>query len=169
MGTMVAGAPLLAGGPPGWVAYAGLGVITLVGGIYVMSQSRSQTRTVPATGTQTDTSERRCNRPWSVRVHAQGSIIGGRGGATLGAPPIVSPSAPVTSIAGIALAEATYAMLSRSQKSALADAKVRLQTWVGNRPPGGFLGQQSFRDRPGSRGSNRFDVDSYGCTPNFIT
>ena len=38
--TMVMGAPLLAGGPPGWVAYGILGLATVaVGGAYVMSQS----------------------------------------------------------------------------------------------------------------------------------
>jgi hypothetical protein len=35
--TLAAGAPLLAGGPPGWLAYAGLAVLT-IGGAYVVSQ-----------------------------------------------------------------------------------------------------------------------------------
>lgn len=35
--SLVAGAPLLAGGPPGWIAYAVLGVAT-VGGAYLLSE-----------------------------------------------------------------------------------------------------------------------------------
>lgn len=40
MATLVAGAPLLAGGPPGWLAYGVLAVVT-IGGAYVVSQSTS--------------------------------------------------------------------------------------------------------------------------------
>ncbi len=39
-GTLVAGAPLLAGGPPGWVAYGLLAVAT-VGGAYLISENMS--------------------------------------------------------------------------------------------------------------------------------
>jgi hypothetical protein len=41
MGTLAAGAPLLAGGPPGWVAYGVLAVVTVGGIVYVASQSTS--------------------------------------------------------------------------------------------------------------------------------
>jgi Bacterial toxin 33 len=40
MTTLVAGAPLLAGGPPGWVAYGLLAIVT-IGGAYMISQSMS--------------------------------------------------------------------------------------------------------------------------------
>lgn len=89
MATMVMGAPLLAGGPPGWVAYGLLGVATLVGGYLIYENTSSEPASVPTPGTQSDTGRKTCDRPWSVRIHAQGNVIGGRGGATLGASPIV--------------------------------------------------------------------------------
>ncbi len=163
MGTMVAGAPLLGLGPPGWAAYAALGVATVVGGVLIYERSRDRAPAVPTT--RTDTARQRCNRPWSVRVQAQGDVIGGRGGATLGAPPIVKAAAPVTVAEGLGLSAATFAMLSRGQARVLARAKAQADAWIANRPPHGALGQKTFRV-PDT--SNRFDVDSYGCSPNFI-
>jgi hypothetical protein len=50
MGTMVAAAPLLAGGPPGWVLYGLVGVGTLaVGAFVVYRASRHADRTFPDT------------------------------------------------------------------------------------------------------------------------
>ena len=42
MTTLVAGAPLLAGGPPGWVAYGVLAAVTIIGGAYIVSQQMSK-------------------------------------------------------------------------------------------------------------------------------
>ncbi|CAN7169330.1 hypothetical protein LJR011_000211 [Agrobacterium tumefaciens] len=42
MTTLVAGAPLLAGGPPGWVAYGILAAVTIIGGAYIVSQQMSK-------------------------------------------------------------------------------------------------------------------------------
>ncbi|WP_411838831.1 hypothetical protein [Paracoccus sp. ME4] len=169
MGTMVAGAPLLAGGPPGWVAYGLLGLGTLAAGYLIYENTQSNAITVPTTGTQTDTARRSCDRPWSVRIHAQGNVIGGRGGATLGAPPIVRPTSPVIVVEGLGLSAATFAMLSRGQARTLSSAHAQANTWISRRPPGGYLGQKSFYGTGGQRGNDRFDVDSYGCSPNFIT
>lgn len=49
MATMVMGAPLLAGGPPGWVLYGLLGVGTLVVGAVVYRAARDAERTFPNT------------------------------------------------------------------------------------------------------------------------
>ena len=168
MGTMVAGAPLLAGGPPGWIAYGILGIATLAGGYLIYENTRSEPVNVPTTGSQTDTGRKTCDRPWSVRIHAQGNIIGGRGGATLGAPPVVKTVAPVTVAEGLVLSAATFALLNRGQARALSSAQAQANAWISKRPPGGFLGQKSFYGIGGYRGNDRFDVDSYGCSHNFI-
>ncbi len=168
MGTMVVGAPLLAGGPPGWVAYGLLGLGTLALGYLAVQSTRSEPVSVPTTGSQTDTGRRTCERPWTVRVHAQGNVIGGRGGATLGAPPIAKTTAPVTVAEGLVLSTATFALLSRSQARTLSSAQAQANAWIAKRPPGGFLGQKSFYGAGGQRSNDRFDVDSYGCSPNFV-
>ncbi len=171
VGTLVAGAPLLAGGPPGWAAYGllALGTLGAVGAAYLIHEAtRSEPVAQPTTGTRTGTatSTKTCDRPWSVRIHAQGDVIGGRGGATLGAPAILKPAAPVTVAEGLALSTATFALLSRGQAKTLASAQAQADSWIRARPPAGFLGQKSFYTA--ERGNNRFDVDSYGCSPNFI-
>lgn len=48
MGTLVAGAPLLAGGPPGWVIYGALAVGTLIVGAVVYRAARDADTTFPA-------------------------------------------------------------------------------------------------------------------------
>lgn len=169
MGTLAAGAPLLAGGPPGWVAYGLLAVGTLGAAYLIHESTRSEPVAQPTTGTRTGTATKTCDRPWSVRIHAQGDVIGGRGGATLGAPAIVKPAAPVTVAEGLALSSATFALLSRGQAKTLANAQTQANSWIRSRPPAGFLGQKSFYAATGGqRGNDRFDVDSYGCSPNFI-
>jgi hypothetical protein len=171
MGTLVAGAPLLAGGPPGWVAYGLLAVGTvIVGGMAYNNYSKTRDQSVPTTQAVPDTARRTCNRPYSVVVHAQGSIIGGTTGSTMGAAPIIRPAPPITTVEALGLSAATFAMLGRRAATELAPAKVRLDTWIAARPPAGFLGQHSAY--PGGRagqGGNRMDLDSYGCTPNLVT
>ncbi|MBL3576126.1 hypothetical protein JMK10_17605 [Rhodovulum sulfidophilum] len=168
MATMAPAAPLLLGGPPGWIAFGLVGLATLGGGYLIYENSRSKTESGPATGAQTDTGRKSCDRPWSVRIHAQGNVIGGRGSATLGAPPILKTTAPVTVAEGLALSASTFALLSRGQAKALASAQMQANKWISQRPPGGYLGQKSFYGVGGQRGNDRFDVDSYGCSNNFI-
>jgi hypothetical protein len=87
MGTLVAGAPLLAGGPPGWLAYGLLAVGTVVvGGAIYMSQSRSESRSQSTDRSTTRTADCIPCRQWTVRTHAQGTDMGGTSGSTLGAP-----------------------------------------------------------------------------------
>ncbi len=160
-GQMVAAAPLLAGGPPGWAAYAGLGLLT-VGALILASNSvdvASPTNTATREGAQS------C-RSWSVRAHAQGDIIGGRGGATIGVPALVK-SMPITAAEGVGLCSATYALLQKRQKKMLAEPYAKAIKWINERPPRGALGRNSFYFNNDS--NNRFDVDSFGCTPNFIS
>lgn len=176
MGTMVAGAPLLAGGPPGWLAYAALGVVTLVGGAIIvnsMDDDDDWAETTPTTGTQTqtDTDRRTCNTPYTVRIHAQGAVIGGTSGATaIGLPPVVNPSAPIPVSQGLALATGVLGTLPRRARNTLSPAKVRMDRWMTRLPAsGGFLGMKSHypMGRAGP-GGDRFDCDSFGCSPNFI-
>jgi hypothetical protein len=178
MAVAVAGpaAPLLAGGPPGWLAY---GVI--VGGAGILSYlaydalTEEATQTGTATGTQTDTQTRRCDRPYTVVVHAQGSDItsgdnGGTSGATIGAAPIVNPTTPITTGQAIGLSVATHAMLNRTQLRMRSQTQSRLESWIRGLPPTGYLGKRSFNARGDTRSFRgvRSDLDSYGCTPNMI-
>jgi hypothetical protein len=159
-------APLLGFGPPGWVAY---GVIVVGGGIaaYLLYDqvTGSDAPAVPQTDTRTDTQTRRCDRPWTARVHAQGTDCGGTTSSTIGAPPLVKTQAPVTKAEGIGLSNATWALLNRRQQEVRIDAKARLERYIQSSPP---LGQRSFpaSDRSGGK---RYDLDNYGCTPNFVT
>lgn len=165
MGTMVAGSPLLGFGPPGWVAYAVLGVGTAVGlGIIYMSRPKSKAKTKPAERAEPITKP--C-RMWTVRTHAQGTDMGGTTGSTLGAPPIVL-NIPISAALGAANAAATYALLTRRQAEVRTDVYAQALKWLAQRPfNGGFLGQKSFPVL-GMAGGIRFDIDSYGCSPNFI-
>jgi hypothetical protein len=56
-------------------------------------------------------------------------------------------------------------MLERRTQRNLAPAHERCVLFIEARPPAGFLGSRSFYGN--SRDNNRFDVDSYGTTPNF--
>lgn len=159
-------APLLGFGPPGWLAY---GVIVVGGGVagYLLYEqvTGSDAPAVPQTDSRTDTQTRRCDRPWTARVHAQGTDCGGTTGSTIGAPPLVKTQAPVTRAEGIALSNATWALLNRRQQAVRVNAKERLEAYIRSSPP---LGQRSFpaSDRSGGK---RYDLDNYGCTPNFVT
>lgn len=170
--------PLLAGGPPGWLAY---GVIVLGGGALVYlgydAMTSDDARAVPQTSTATDTATdtQTCDRPYTVVVHAQGSDItsgnnAGTSRATIGAAPIVKPAAPVTVAEAVGLSAATHAMLNRGQLRLRSQTQSQLERWVRNRPPSGFLGQKSFQARGNTRGFSgvRSDIDSYGCSFNLI-
>ena len=164
-----AAAPLVAFGPPGWVA---LGVITVgTAGVMIWqaTRNRSSDRAVPRAEPRAVPQPcQDCQRPWSVRVHAQGTDVGGTTGSTVGAPPIVKRSGPVTTGEGVGLAGATYALLTRRQQGNLAGAYERCLQFIRARPAnGGFLGSRSFYGA--SRDNNRFDVDSYGPSPNFVS
>lgn len=158
-------APLLALGPPGWLAY---GVIVVGGGVlaYLVYDeiTEDDAPAVPRTEADTDTQTRKCDRPWSVRVHAQGIECGGTTGSTIGAPPLVNLQRPITKIEGIALSNATFALLTRRQRKLRLLAKARLERHI-NRSS--FLGKISFTVK-GATGGERYDVDSFGCTPNFV-
>ncbi len=161
-------APALAAGPPGWVVFALAVVGTAAVGALTMSQSSSQSRTRSPTRTRDVTMED-CPpppRPWSVRVHAQGTDVGGTSGSTIGAPPIVQTSGPVSAGQGVALAGATFALLGARQQRNLAPAYEKCVQFIETRPPLGFLGKKSHYGA--SRDNNRFDVDSFGPSPNFI-
>lgn len=164
----IAAAPALAAGPPGWAVFALAVAATAVVGALTVSQSQSQSRSGSRSETNTrDITIEECpKRPWSVRVHAQGTDIGGTSGSTVGAPPIIQMS-PISKAQGVALATATFALLRSTQQRNLAPAYEKCVTFIEKRPPSGFLGQKSFYGL--SRDNNRFDVDSFGVSPNFVT
>lgn len=163
-------APLLAFGPLGWIAYAvAVTGSVIIGGVIVHEMSRSHTRTDSTTRTITDTARQPC-RQWTVRIHAQGMIIGGtRSSTARGLPPIVKPS-PVTVAEGLVLSTGVLGTLTKTQIKRLSPAKIKLDRFISARPRhGGFLSKKS--KYPGGKDDgtgDRFDVDSFGCSPNFI-
>lgn len=167
MGTLVAGAPLLAAGPPGWLAYAALAVGSVViGGALIMSSSKNKEKEKTRTQVETDTQTCR-NCTWTVRTHAQGTDIGGTSSSTIGAPP-VALSTPIPALTGAANAHSTYALLTNKQATIRTEAFARALKWLSERPMnGGFLGKQSF-EVLGVRGGIRFDIDSFGPSNNFV-
>jgi hypothetical protein len=164
--SVLAASPALTLGPPGWVFFAAVVIGTAVVGVVAINEMQSQT--VPDTRSQAKTKDcttQDCPRPWSVRVHAQGTDIGGSSGSTIGAPPIVKTISPVLIAEGVTLATATYVLLTKRQAANLAPAYEKCIKFI--RSCGGFLGQKSFYGL--SRDNNRFDVDSYGPSPNFVS
>lgn len=159
-------APLLGFGPPGWLAY---GVIVVGGGAaaYLLydAATATDTRTDAGTRTETGTATRSCNRPWTARVHAQGNDCGGTTGSTIGAPPLVKTQAPVTQAEGVGLSNATWALLSGRQQSIRRQAKARLEQYIRFYPPVNLPKSFPASDRSGGI---RYDIDNYGCTPNFV-
>jgi hypothetical protein len=93
-------------------------------------------------------------------------MIGGTSGATIGAPPI-SQMSPISVAQGTELAATSFALIGARQKRNLAPAYEKCVTFIETRPPADFLGSKSFYGL--SRDNNRFDVDSYGCSPNLIS
>ena len=164
MGTMVAAAPLLAGGPPGWILYAGVAVITVggIGIIYMSSRSKTKEKAIPKATTDTIP----C-RTWSIKSNAQGTDIGGTTGSTIGALPVISP-APISILVGAANAQTTFAMLGNRQATVRAEAFAAALNWLSGLPANGSLfGEKSFVVS-GMQGGIRFDLGSYGPTNNYI-
>ena len=165
-------APLLAGGPWGVVAWAVVGTVltvaTVVGVVELekaVTKSRSEPRAIPRAIPKT--AERTpCQRPYSVRIHAQGTDMGGTTGSTIGLA-IPPQCTPVTVAQGSALSAAVQAMLTKRQLAVRVQAIARAEKYIVSAPPAGVLGQKSF-EVPGVRGGLRYDVDSYGPSPNFI-
>ena len=165
----IAATPALAFGPPGWAVFALAVGGTAIAGAWVASQSSSRSRASSSTQTATsDVCITKCEgrRPWSVRVHAQGTDMGGTSGSTLGAPPVLQTTGPISVAQGVGLASATFALLSRRPSENLAGAYEKCVAFIESRPPYGWLSQKSFYGAKG--GNNRFDVDSFGPSPNFI-
>ncbi len=162
-------APAALGGPPGWVIWAVGGTAITVGTIFlgkkVYDATQDRSRAVPRTDTDTC---QNCKRPYSITVHAQGTDCGGTTASTIGAPALVSVGVPFPAAAGVALSNATWGLLTKSQKKVRTAAKVKMETWILNRPPGGFLGQKTFPASDPS-GGKRYDTDSYGPDNNYIT
>lgn len=174
MGGYAIMAPAALGGPPGWLLWAVGGTAITVGTVVLGREVYEATRPddrappiAPAVPTTDTCVSGNCPRPYSVRIHAQGSDIDGTSGGTKGAPPLVS-STPITVAATLALSQATWAMLTKREKKVRTGVKMQLERWVIKRPTNGFLGQKSF-EVPSVRGGIRYDIDSFGTSPNLIS
>jgi hypothetical protein len=167
MGGYAIMAPAALGGPPGWVIWAVGGTAITVGTILLGKKVYDATQAPAIPKTDANTCEN-CKRPYSITVHAQGTDCGGTSASTVGAPALVSVGVPFPALAGVALSNATWGLLTKSQKKIRALVKVKLEGWILARPPSGFLGQKSFPVL-GVAGGVRYDTDSYGPTPNYVT
>ena len=173
--------PALAGGPPGWVVWAVGGTVLTIGAIwagsevYEMSRAGPRDRVEPRSVPRTRTCERAGNRQdceesrrYTARVQAQGTDCGGTTKSTIGVPALTK-TVPITVAEGLGLSTGTWALLSRSQRRVRADAKVRADEYISSGPSvGGRLREKSFpaSDRSGGK---RYDVDTYGSGPSFIS
>ncbi|MCF0043636.1 hypothetical protein [Dyadobacter fanqingshengii] len=175
-------APALAGGPPGWVIWAVGGTALTIGAIWAGTEllenerevtiSRAEPRVIPkarqcAKGSSTQDCPN--NKRYGARVHAQGVDCGGESGSTIGAPGISRYVFPVTVLEGITLSDVTWAMLTKSQKSIREIAKAKADAYIITGPAsGGRLGKKTFPadDRSGGK---RYDVDTFGDGPSFIS
>ncbi|RKH11639.1 hypothetical protein D7V97_10655 [Corallococcus sp. CA053C] len=151
MAAVAPAAPLLAFGPPGWIAFGIVVVGTTVAAVYVANEAAE--RTFPRTIADTDTKTRtKCPEDHRGRVQAQG------GGLEKSLPwmqPMPPPAAQ-----GVALAGAVYAMLTKREKEERATAFAQLTRWVLARPPAGVSAvvKMSF-PKPALRGGIRMDVE----------
>ena len=133
--------------------------------IYEYESTRSRTQADAIPDVQAVPKTKCPPRPWSVVVHAQGDDIGGTSTSTIGADAIVQTSGPVTKAQGVALASLTYEMLQKRQAKNRAIAYAKCVKFIQTCP--GFRGKKTFDAIEGP--SNRFDVDSYGPTDNFVS
>lgn len=169
-------APLLAFGPPGWLAYVVVvGGSAIVAGVVINEMTKDDTWTTSTTTTTTNTARQTCKIPYTVRVHAQGSDIktGSNAGtrkATIGGVPVIHPSVPITVSMALGVSTVTWLLLEKKQAAIRISAKAKLEKWVAKLPPYGYLGEQSFEVRPPKKkvAGARYDIDSLGCTPNMI-
>ena len=175
MGGYAIMAPAALGGPPGWVLWAVGGTIITVGTILLGKEVYDATRADPVPTTRApaipNTDVRPCEncaRPYSIRVHAQGIDCGGTAGSTIGAPALANPTVPFPAAAGVALAGATWGVLTRRQRNVRILALANMERWILARPPAGFLGKRTFLASDPA-GGKRYDTDSFGITPNYIT
>lgn len=124
--TLVLGAPLLAAGPPGWVAYAVLGVATVgimgyVGYQTYRARTRERERAEPRVEPRTR------DRPQEHRGRIQ--VQGGEGGGLELSYPWVRPT-PMTKVEALAGLAGLQAMLTRGQLSLRNQAFVSAAAFI---------------------------------------
>ena len=169
----VAASPLLVAGPPGWVAYALIAIGSSIAvGVTVNEVTKSRPATKVQAVPQTGTARRQCERPYSIRIHAQGMVIGGTRSSTApGLPPILQMT-PVLVAQGLVLSSGVLETLTRTQRNTLRPAKNRLDRYISSRPMQGGMPPATRKSfYPNGRADetgNRYDVDSDGCSNNFV-
>lgn len=159
--TLVMGAPLLAGGPPGWAVYAGLVVFTLVvTGVVVYESSRARDRTNDDTRADPRVVSRRDETMSHMgNIHIQGDDISG-------AVPNYAwnRSTPMTKVEALAALAALRGMLSTRQvgfrDTAFIRASAFINTTMHMAPPPLFRTFQNpnVRDDPRLR-TRRVDIE----------
>ncbi|MEW5860623.1 MAG: DUF4157 domain-containing protein, partial [Cyanobacteriota bacterium] len=135
--TLVVGAPLLAGGPPGWAIYAGLAVLTLAAtGVIAYEATRSRTREQERVEPRVIPRERD-EKPNTMRFQVQWGT--NQGGPTFSQIATAPSSTGVTTVQAITALEATVANVTpdKAQKAALP-AKTKQIAWISSRPPAGI-------------------------------
>lgn len=106
-------------------------------------------------------------RRYTVAVHAQGTDCGGETKSTIGAPAVTKPI-PLTVAEGLALSQATQAMLNRTQLNIREQVIAQAHKYIKTGPAGGGrFGKKSFPVL-GIRGGIRYDVDCHGDGPSFV-
>lgn len=151
MATAAPASPLLAFGPPGWVAFGVIVVGTTAAAIYAANRSAEDTfpRSIPYTGTRTCT---KCPELHRGRFQAQGGGL--ERSVAWGQP------TPPTVAQGLTMVSALYGSLSRTEQKDRATAYAQLIRWISKRPPGGVYAE--FKDsfpKPALRGGIRMDVE----------
>lgn len=163
-------APLAAGGPWGWAAWAVVGTGLTLGppiAAWYMSRPSSGTRERDrARADATTTTCETCKR-YGLRIHAQGRDVGGTSGSTIGAPG-QTKSTPFTVEEGLAMSAQTKGMLGRRQLSVRETAIARAENYIRTGPQnGGRFGLKSFQVQ-GEPGGVRYDVDVFGDGNSFL-
>ncbi|MFL5358507.1 hypothetical protein [Archangium sp.] len=151
MATLAPTAPLLAFGPPGWLAYGVLAIGATAATIYMANEAAEHTfsRSKAEADTRTRT---KCPEDHRGRFQAQG------GGLEKSIPWMQPLPPPVAE--GLALATALYSSLSRAEQKERATGYAQLTRWVASRPPAGVAAvvKMSF-PKPALRGGIRMDVE----------
>jgi len=158
-------------GPWGTVAWVVVGTgltIAMGAGMAKLEDELSKSRTrAPAVPLSRTAECEKCKR-YTARVHAQGKDCGGRTTSTIGVPALVK-SIPVTVAEGLLLSKGTQGLLNRSQLEIRVNVIVQAEKYIMDGPKvGGRLREKSFVVR-GVRGGIRYDVDTYGDGPSFVS
>jgi hypothetical protein len=153
MATAVAGpaSPLLAFGPPGWLAFAAIVGVATAGTVYLVNAGADRTFTPSRTVADTRTCNK-CPEQHRGRFQAQGGGLEKSSAWGQGTPPTVAQ--------GLTMVSTLYASLSRTEQRDRATAYAQITRWISKRPPGGVYAE--YKDswpKPALPGGIRIDIE----------